>query len=563
MNLRDKGLFTTIRASSAERMVDLSAKSPGVHCDDEVFYRLDADRRVLWVVSRICDHSNGKLRLDANVCTATCPLHGWRLSLETLVYENVQLKKPRLAFRQEGKTLAYVLPAAHLELPASLTSPTVSDAEVRFLAHACVELRAGGLSLVTDPWLLGPCFATGWWHLAVPPADAMERLDRADAIYLSHNHPDHMHIETLRHLDRDKPLLIPDFETRSVEKIALAMGFRNLHILKFNHLYEIGVSGVHVSILPAGDFRDDSGLFVSHGDFSLLATVDANQLNQYILPRNLSLLMTSFAGGASGFPLCFENYSEQQKSVMLTRNRNAMLASVEKYVASTQPKAYMPYAGYFTEAAPRDRYIKENNKKNGPGDINAYIRKKFPAITVFDPCDTDILRWDGTGFLTARSHRPPLFTLDANFIAEWVGKFELGPDAMTSQDIVRYFECSSFQDNLLLFLIPCDDDFRPLESDGYIVDFRAASPTVRVVPAQDLPRMYEEQAARQGEGGTRLKRILVRQGPLYRVIRDRLPWEDLSIGFQCRVHRTPDVYNSSFWFHFTNEYVGELAGGAA
>jgi CMP-N-acetylneuraminate monooxygenase len=41
------------------------------------------------------------------------------------------------------------------------------------------------------------------------------------------------------------------------------------------------------------------------------------------------------------------------------------------------------------------------------------------------------------------------------------------------------------------------------------------------------------------------------------VVANGLPWEDLSIGFQCRVDRAPDVYNSDFWFHFTNVHIGE------
>jgi CMP-N-acetylneuraminate monooxygenase len=42
-----------------------------------------------------------------------------------------------------------------------------------------------------------------------------------------------------------------------------------------------------------------------------------------------------------------------------------------------------------------------------------------------------------------------------------------------------------------------------------------------------------------------------------RAIKNGMPLEDILIGFQCRVHRTPDVYNSRFWFHFTNSYIGE------
>ena len=38
-------------------------------------------------------------------------------------------------------------------------------------------------------------------------------------------------------------------------------------------------------------------------------------------------------------------------------------------------------------------------------------------------------------------------------------------------------------------------------------------------------------------------------------IYNKLLWEDLSIGFQCKVLRNPNLYNANFWHYFTNTYV--------
>ena len=55
--------------------------------------------------------------------------------------------------------------------------------------------------------------------------------------------------------------------------------------------------------------------------------------------------------------------------------------------------------------------------------------------------------------------------------------------------------------------------------------------------------------------GNRYLQIRVRRNEFFDVIRKGKPWEDLSIGFQCRIYRNPNVYNSDFWFHFTNQYI--------
>ena len=49
--------------------------------------------------------------------------------------------------------------------------------------------------------------------------------------------------------------------------------------------------------------------------------------------------------------------------------------------------------------------------------------------------------------------------------------------------------------------------------------------------------------------------IKVRQDSFNWVVKNKYPLEDLSIGFQCRIDRNPDVYNVKFWNHFTNVYI--------
>ena len=49
--------------------------------------------------------------------------------------------------------------------------------------------------------------------------------------------------------------------------------------------------------------------------------------------------------------------------------------------------------------------------------------------------------------------------------------------------------------------------------------------------------------------------IRVRKDALNTVLNNKLPFEDLLIGFQCRVNRKPNIYNFKFWNYFTNVYI--------
>ena len=52
--------------------------------------------------------------------------------------------------------------------------------------------------------------------------------------------------------------------------------------------------------------------------------------------------------------------------------------------------------------------------------------------------------------------------------------------------------------------------------------------------------------------------LLVREDIFAAVVENKFPWEDFSIGFQMRVVRFPNKYESDFWYHFTNNYINSI-----
>ena len=51
--------------------------------------------------------------------------------------------------------------------------------------------------------------------------------------------------------------------------------------------------------------------------------------------------------------------------------------------------------------------------------------------------------------------------------------------------------------------------------------------------------------------------LKIRKESFLNTIYNKMPWEDLLIGFQCKVYRYPNVYNADFWFYFTNVYISK------
>src|SRR3990167_366678 len=188
MMIERRGLFQPKAISQNNFLeIDLSQYPIGVNEVDDFFFKISPHRKTEWVVSRICDHANGKLSRKGCESFAKCPLHGWTLDLDKLEYVNVQVKKERVNFKQKENILIIEKKQHYLQIPEHIKTSSINKISIRFLAHASLAITIDGFTIVTDPWLMGPCFMTGWWHKVVPKADAMNIMMDADLIYISYN----------------------------------------------------------------------------------------------------------------------------------------------------------------------------------------------------------------------------------------------------------------------------------------------------------------------------------------------------------------------------------------
>ena len=539
--LKLKPLDYSHQQAEVERSID--EIPDGNSQDDKFLYFRNGDN--IKIYDRLCDHNGGRLSLKDD--GASCPLHGWKLDLSSGVYVNARCtKKPILELNE------YELDSPLINVPLVNSSFAVQDwisqrpTEIRFINHACLLIKMGEITFATDPWIYGSAFCNGWWLAKSSPKDALEALNKCDFIYISHNHPDHLHPESLSEVRKDMPILTADFDSGSVKEYLNKLGFRNVYAMDFVSSLIDSEREIQLTVLKSGDFRDDSGLFIQHGKFRCLLTVDSNFLNFGKLPT-VDLLCSSFAGGASGFPLCFDNYSEEEKKVVVTRNRAAIKATNISTIKLCQPSFFMPYAGFFTEAAERDAYIKERNIKNSVEDYESICASN--GATLLNVNQDQVFMFEGAYLVTRRQDDiKKMDSLNLGVISK-IKDNEI--DQMLSDIVIKYFENCDFKDDLLVDLRPVSDDFKS-ESIGFRLDFSTSCHSM--FDCNNMVESIEEQAAEQG---LRYVQIKVRKAELLDVVMNGKPWEDLSIGFQCRIYRNPNVYNSEFWFYFTNVYISD------
>lgn len=566
MKLTALDMLETYASSTETHSVDLSGYAPGIHCTPHAFFRKLDNGSVPWVISRVCDHAGGQLRFcDDDSGKAVCPLHNWEFDFDTLSYSKIpnqpfeHISKAPLPYSVEGGMLHYETQQLSLRIPATAgasTSPV--SATVRHITHASVMLEVEGFRLLTDPWFVGECFAGGWWLKNPPKDDAWELLESADLLYISHNHPDHLHTETLARARKDIPIIVPQFAADSVVLPLRKLGFTNIHELELKRLYRVSDSDLLVSILPTGDQREDSALFISQGDFTAVLTVDCVGANQYVMPVNPTLLLTNFAGGASGWPLCYEVLGPiEERKKIVTKNRGNAVVEAMKYIQQAQPKAFMPYAGFFEELAPRDAMIREYNAKNSSASLVEKVVAKFPQVLAVDPLVHDTVHWHHGALQCSNVSRPPLFHYGPAMLQDYLAQQKSELQHFDIHHVARYFSQSEFHDALIVYLVLTDDAFAP-DGDALRIDFSTLPMQYDVV---DGTALLAEFAALEDVGGKHHLLLKARKDSMWHIVYHGRPLEEISIGFQCRIDRKPDQYNAAFWKHYTTHGAPMLRRG--
>jgi len=497
------------------------------------------DEELLRVYSRKCDHNGGKLcKLGGKIL---CPLHGWEFSPETGSYKNIQLAKKEEDFYIDEDSI--VIPHSNeiLHLPEIDKNLEI---KVELLSHACILFKSKDFSFATDPWIEGFAFSSGWWPAQMPPRNWENKLNEVDFIYISHNHPDHLNQFTLKKVRKDMHFIVPGFTNDSVRKLLNKFGFYNITSFDFNDYYRFNETDLYFTILKSGDFRDDSGFYFSYGNFNCLSSVDSNDLNFLKFPEKVSLFCSSFAGGASGYPLCFNTIDENKKLEIIDRNISAIKSNVRSQVKICNPSYYFPYAGFFSERAPRDSYIKKHNRKNKTIDYVEFLKNL--DVDVLDTSKNDAFLFYGNEIKEINNiERCNSYSEDP---ASFYDK-EFSYINLSDEFVKDFFKKSNFKDNLKVYFELTNDDFTQINRYIYI-DF-----------SDDIIVNFDEfdwksiKDLHVSNNKTRLLHIQVREDSFSWVLKNNMPFEDLSIGFQCRIDRKPDIYNIKFWDHFTNVYI--------
>ena len=147
------------------------------------------------------------------------------------------------------------------------------------MGHACMVLTGDDDQpiLATDPWLFGSCYWRSWWMVNPPGEEQIRHVEAAPYIYITHEHPDHLHLPSLRSLKPgQRTILLPAFLRMKMESYLREQGFE-VRIMPLRQWVPLG-EGVAAMSLP--QWSNDSVLLVDTPSAFIVNLNDAKPLGR-------------------------------------------------------------------------------------------------------------------------------------------------------------------------------------------------------------------------------------------------------------------------------------------
>lgn len=242
--------------------------------------------------------------------------------------------------------------------------------------NACCIYESQGFKLLCDPWLTDGAFEGSWYHYP-PLSTRVSDISNSDALYISHLHPDHYDVNTLRSLRKDIPVIILDKEPNYLKrKLATEIGFTNIIMVESKKSVTIGPMEVTAyepftthpfdnSVL--GNFIDSAIVVESNGKVILNANdnTPTKEAAEMLYERHGRFTLVQLKDAlASPYPSCFTNLSHEEKLSEVTRLINRQLSAMCEVAVTLKAEWFQPFAGDYQLGG---RLVEKNQYLGVPG----------------------------------------------------------------------------------------------------------------------------------------------------------------------------------------------------
>jgi UDP-MurNAc hydroxylase len=254
--------------------------------------------------------------------------------------------------------------------------------KINLVSHASVVLDSNESVIWTDPWLSGKAFNNSWALLPEASFDS-SLLDKINYVWISHEHPDHFHIPTLRSLPASfKERVTVLYQKLNSEKMLAAfkqLGFKNVSLLP--HREPLPLSD-HTTIYSYYVGVMDSCLAVKNTDATVLNANDAQigSPDCELILKDIGKVDTLLTQFSIAFYSGLRDYDER-----LRRMAQGILQRISANHRDLGVARTIPFASFIYYCSEENRFI--NQYHNTPRAVYEYFKARGQAMAVLYPGD--------------------------------------------------------------------------------------------------------------------------------------------------------------------------------
>lgn len=265
--------------------------------------------------------------------------------------------------------------------------------KIQLISHACVLIETVDCKILADPWIVSQTFNNSWTLFPAPSFDE-SMLDDVDYLWISHEHPDHFNIPTLRSLPeafrRRVTVLFQRNNSQKMFEALSRLGYPNHRALPHRKVVRL-TEGTEVYCYQVGQMDSCLGIRDSTGVVLNVNDAYTNEFDTRCIRRDFGepdVLLNQFSiAGYGGF-----EDLESYLPAMAKEHLDNMLTTHEQLGT----KVTIPFASYMIFSNEDNRYI--NDYANTPMDVADRFEKAGANAAVLylgDIYDTEAeTKWD-------------------------------------------------------------------------------------------------------------------------------------------------------------------------
>lgn len=494
----------------------------------------------LILYSAICPHAQGIVEPTGKK-QWSCPYHGWTFDPETgnsIIPPNSSLSSYEV-IKKNNELFADLKFINNNDLiknfPYSKTNLKKKFPKITLITHACLLVEWDGFNLLIDPWIEGLALCGSWTHY--PPSKfTVEKLPKIDAIWISHEHSDHLHTYTLSLLNKDIPVYVPDFDNQRLGKIVKKLEFKNVISMPPFQSFTLTKDIELISFKASVNFSDNI-LYLRTGKFTMLNFNDS-AMNWNIKDKldHVDLVCAQFSRlPATTYPSNWTHLNDNTKKQIIKEKNIASLKQLKLLADVFKPDYLLPMASFVALFPPQLLPFQKIKKGISLNDVKSEF--EFSDVKILDLMPGE--SWDGNkNFISRVQNREKFFDDDYLFSylkkinnEQTMTKFLLINNDLTHNQLKEYF--FNFKNSDIVRIIG--------NMDFCLTTFSEKNSLYSLISFNDGDITYQELSKhKKCELSMSIPMPVVAE-----IINNDLSWDEAF--YWTTFHRDPDEYNLAFW----------------